>query len=91
MRGCRSLTNDLSGLRQGKVLRDDTDIAANGVLILGEGFEHEDAAIDVNADAVALPIFGVDLLAGEAEVAALIDVPEDAEAKVDGADDRSLD
>jgi hypothetical protein len=84
---CRSLTADLSGLGQGEVLRDGTDIGANGVLILSEAFEHEDAASDVNADAVALPVPGVDLSARETEVAALIDVAEHAEPEVDRTED----
>ena len=80
----------MSGLGEGQVLRDDSDVGAEGVLILSEGFEHEDAAGDVNADAIALPVFWVDLLAGEAEMAALIDVAEHAVAKVDGMEDGSF-
>ncbi len=77
----------MSGLCQGKVLWDDADIGANGVLILSETFEHEDAAIDVNAEAVSLPVFGVDLFAGEAEMAAFIDAPKHAKAELDWMED----
>src|SRR5438445_344776 len=85
-----SLLGELSGLGEGQILRDDSDVAADGVLILSESFEHEDAAGDVNADAIALPVFLVDLLAGQAEMAALIDVAEHAVAKVDGMEDGGL-
>ena len=82
-----SRSTDLSGLRQGKVLRDDADLGANGVLILGKALEHEDAAVDVDADMVALPVLFVDLFAREAEMAALIDVAEHAEAELDWMND----
>lgn len=77
------LSAHLSGLRQGEVLRDYADFGADGILILSEAFEHEDSAADVNADAVALPVCCVDLFARETEVAALVDVPEEAVAELD--------
>lgn len=77
------LSAHLSGLCQGEVLRDYADLGADDILILSEAFEHEDSTADVNADAVALPVCCVDLLALETEVAALVDVAEDAEAELD--------
>jgi len=89
-RGGGSLASELGGLRQGQVLGDESDCCANGVLVLSEAFEHEDAAVDVHAEAVTLPVLGVDLFAGEAELAAFIDVPENAEAELDWMEDASL-
>ena len=68
-------------------MRDGADFGAIGLLILSQAFEHEDAAADVNADVVALPVLCVDLFARETEVAALVDVAEHAEAEVDWVDD----
>jgi len=64
-------------------LRDYADFGADDILILSEAFEHEDSAADVNADVIALPVCCVDLFARETEVAALVDVPEDAVAELD--------
>ena len=74
-------------LAPGQVLRDCTDFGAYDILTLSEAFEQEDSAADVNADAIALPVCCVDLLALETEVAALIDVPEDAVAELDRMED----
>src|SRR5882724_3681153 len=82
-----SLPADLSGLRQSKVLRDHADLGANGLLILSEALEHEDAAVDVDGDMVALAVFCVDLCARQTEMTALIDVPEHAVAELDWMDD----
>jgi hypothetical protein len=69
------LASHLSGLRQGEILGDRADFGANGLLILSKALEHKDAAVDVDADVVALPVLFVDLFAGETEMTALIDVP----------------
>ena len=71
-------------------MRDQADPGANGILILSKAFEHEDSSADVNADAVALPVLSVDLFARQTEMAALIDVTEDAEAELDGMEDRGV-
>jgi len=68
-------------------LRDYADLGANGLLILSKALEHEDAAVDVDADVVALPVLFIDLFARQTEMTALIDVPEHAEAELDWADD----
>ncbi len=81
------LSAHLSGLCQGEVLRDRTDFGAYDILTLSEAFEQEDSAADVNDDAIALPVCCVDLLALETEVAALVDVPEDAVAELDRMED----
>jgi hypothetical protein len=79
------LPDELSRLCEGEVVGDDADVGADGrVLALGEALEHEDAAGDVNVDVVALPVGRIDLFTHEAEVAALVDVAEHAEAEVDG-------
>ena len=62
------------GLGEGEVVGDCPDFGANGLLILSEALEHEDAAVDVDGDVVALPVLFVDLFARETEMAALIDV-----------------
>jgi hypothetical protein len=82
-----TLSADLNRLVQGEILRDDADIGARGVLILSKAFEQEDSAADVNADAIALPVIGVDLFTRQTEVAALIDVSEQAEAELDWMED----
>ena len=82
-----SLAGELGGLRQGQVQRDYTDLATNGFLILREAFEHEDAAVDVDGHAIALPVLFVYLLALQAEMTTFIDVSEHAEAELDGTDD----
>jgi hypothetical protein len=84
---CGLLFADLGGLGQGKVWRDQADPGANGILILSEAFEHEDSSADVNTEAVALPVVCVDLFARQTEMAALIDVTEQAEAELDGMED----
>ena len=78
---------DLSRLGEGEVSRDDTDFGANDVLTLSEAFEQEDSAGDMNTDAITLPVLCVNLFAVETEMAALIDVPEHAEAEFDGMKD----
>jgi hypothetical protein len=80
--GAGLLSAHLSGLCQGEILRDYTDLGADDILTLSEAFENEDSAADVNADAIALPVCCVDLLALQTEVAPLIDVPEHAEAEL---------
>jgi hypothetical protein len=77
----------LGGLGQGEVLWDQADLGANGILILSEAFEHEDSSADVNTDVIALPVLCVDLFARQTEMAALIDVTEEAEAELDGMED----